>query len=567
MKSLSVAARLLFFGALGVFLVVAVGGSGLVGLRRTGVALERVTRSASEIRLQGDVDMMHDALRADVFLAVADPSRAAAARDGFNADAERMRRALTSLEAMHGNGAESGRARSSLDAYVAEGSALIEAAGRDRAEAVERIGDFQRSFERLGADLGALTDRIEKEAMAAQAGGESAARVSLWAMAVTTVIALVVLLAAALLITRAIVEPLREAVDVNRRLSEGDLTARARVRRTDEVGTMVHSLNEMAVRMREAILRITALSSALAESSGEISAGAAETADLMGQLDSVIEQITMGAQEQAHSAQDTAQVMDEMAAAVQGVADDAGSLAEAAGRSVEVARTSGATIHRATGSLAEIRASVLGAGERMRELDARSSEVEQIVGRVRGIAEQTNLLALNAAIEAARAGEHGHGFAVVADEVRKLAELSARSTAEIGVLVERIREGTVGASSAMAEVSRSAEAGTELAQQAAGALDDILGSLEGTDGQAQRIAANASRMTAQLARLAALVEAVAGVAQESAAAAEEMAGQSSEVLSALQRIGAVSEGGDTASVHSLSRMAQQLRVAVAGFTA
>jgi hypothetical protein len=46
-----------------------------------------------------------------------------------------------------------------------------------------------------------------------------------------------------------------------------------------------------------------------------------------------------------------------------------------------------------------------------------------------------------------------------------------------------------------------------------------------------------------------------------------MAGQSSEVLTSLQRIGAVSEGGDSASVHSLSRMAQQLRVAVAGFTA
>ncbi len=568
MRSLSVATRLLAFGALGIFLVLVVGGAGLAGLRRVEVALERVTRTASEIRLQGDIDMMHDALRADVYLAVADPARATEARAAFQADAERMQRAVAELERSRadGLGAALQQVEASLDGYVAEGTALIELSRRDREAAAGRIAAFEGSFARLGDALGELTDRIEQEAAAARVDGHGAARTSLWAMAITTLIALVVLLASALLITRMIVEPLREAVDVNRRLSEGDLTARAQVRGRDEVGTMVLSLNDMAARMREAILRITALSGSLAESSGEISAGTSEAMEMMGQLDSVIEQITAGAQEQAHSAQDTAVLMDEMASAVQDVAGDAASLAVSAGRSVEVARSSGVTIQRATGSLAEIRGAVLDASERMRELDARSTQVEKIVERVRGIADQTNLLALNTAIEAARAGEHGHGFAVVAEEVRKLADLSARSTAEIGTLVEGIREGTASVSTAMAAVSVSADAGTTLAREAGGALGDILLALEGTDVQAERIAGNATRMTEQLGRLSALVESVAGVAQESAAAAEEMAGQSSEVLSAVQRIGAMSQG-ESASDHSLSLMARELRVAVSSFTA
>ena len=571
MRNLTVGARLLLLGALGIVLVLCVGGAGLLGLRRMETALRHETRTAAHLRLQGDVDMMHDALRADVYLAIADPARVDAARAGFGEHAARMRQALDTLAA---DGDADLRAAvtgagAALDGYVQAGARLIDAAAADRTAAVAGVASFEAAFERLASDLEVITSDIQAGAARSEAQGRRAAAGAFRAMAATTAIAFAVLLAAALAITRLIVVPLRQAVSVNVRLARGDLTARADAHGRDEVAAMIRSLNEMAARLREAIARITALSGTLAESSSEISAGAAETADLVVQLGAVIDQITAGAQEQAHAAQNTAEVMQEMAAAVETVSRDARTMAESGGASVAAAREGSDTIQRAIGSLDQIRGAVTAAAERVRVLDARSAEVEAIAQRVNGIADQTNLLALNAAIEAARAGEHGRGFAVVAEEVRKLADLSARSTDEIGALVQGIREGTAAVATAMDAGERLVADGTALAHDAGDALGGILHALEASHGQAERISGSAERMDGQLRSLALLVESVAGVAQESAAAAEEMAAQSAEVLAAVRRIADTSgdAGESAASVHTLNRTAQELRLAVSGFRA
>jgi methyl-accepting chemotaxis protein len=84
---------------------------------------------------------------------------------------------------------------------------------------------------------------------------------------------------------------------------------------------------------------------------------------------------------------------------------------------------------------AELTREVQGRADRSREAASAFEEVANAIGSITGlinaIAAQTNLLALNATIEAARAGEAGRGFAVVAGEVKGLAARTVDATSTI----------------------------------------------------------------------------------------------------------------------------------------
>ena len=78
----------------------------------------------------------------------------------------------------------------------------------------------------------------------------------------------------------------------------------------------------------------------------------------------------------------------------------------------------------------------------LKELEASTNQMEDVIRVITNIARKSNLLSLNASIEAARVGEAGRAFSVVATEMKRLAEDSAQEANKIDSLLQALQSKT-----------------------------------------------------------------------------------------------------------------------------
>jgi methyl-accepting chemotaxis protein len=244
--------------------------------------------------------------------------------------------------------------------------------------------------------------------------------------------ALALALGFAWVLMRSITMPLRQSVEVARRVASGDLTSRVDVEGQDEAAELLSALRDMNGRLGDMVTRIRSGAESIAVGAGEVAAGN--------------QQLSSRTEEHASSLEETASTLEEFTTTVRQNAEHATQASTLAGEASNTAERGGAVVARVV--------------ETMREVTDSSRRISEIIGVIDGISFQTNILALNAAVEAARAGEQGRGFAVVASEVRSLAQRSAASAKEIRGLIEE-------------SVSR-VESGARLVQQAGQTMDELV---------------------------------------------------------------------------------------------
>ncbi|OBZ23815.1 methyl-accepting chemotaxis protein [Pseudomonas protegens] len=297
------------------------------------------------------------------------------------------------------------------------------------------------------------------------------------------VVALTVVLA--LFLTRSIVRPLGQAVEVAETIARGDLGQSIAVSGKDEPARLLHALQTMQASLRGTLQRI-------ADSSNQLASAAEE-------LHAVTEHSSQTLHQQSNEVEQAATAVNEMTVAVEEVARNAVSTSEASQETDRTAHHGREQVQHTVDSIGQLAEDVTQTCQRVENLAVDVRNIGQVLEVIRSIAEQTNLLALNAAIEAARAGDAGRGFAVVADEVRALAHRTQQSTQEIESMINTIEEGTEGAVSAMRNSNERAHLTLEAARASGLALDQITQAIT-TINERNLVIASASEEQAQVAR-------------------------------------------------------------------
>ena len=439
MKKITIAKRLLLMSGIGVVALAVTLAVGWRGLSETRSSLRAQDRSASAVRTQTLIDMMHDGLRADDAyrsLTITTDAERLAVGSEAEEHAANMNRWLDEQIAAADAGVITGSAAASVKDSAEQVRHYTETAVRfvetPAGVVREDISEFQKEFEVLESVLEKVGDEVERAGSIASASAANRVNNSIRLLFIVAGVSVVAMCLCSWRIARAItnrINSLRKALD---RVAAKDLTVNIQDESSDELGSMADSLTVSVDATRFAMNAIRASAASLTSQSQRL-------AGLSSQLGSSAEQTSIDVTAVASnsnsvnaSVQSVAESTDALSTSINEISQSAMRVASIAQHAVQVAEQTNSIVAK---------------------LGASSEAISSVIDTIASIAGKTNLLALNATIEAARAGQAGRGFAVVANEVKDLAHATAKATDDIRVRIVAIREDTDASIAAIGQIA------------------------------------------------------------------------------------------------------------------
>ncbi len=272
-------------------------------------------------------------------------------------------------------------------------------------------------------------------------------------MLIVLVIAIVAVVLAVLALVRNISKSLHKVRTFAGALAKGDFTVnKLGSRKTDELGQMSASLDNMYESNRDVIGHISDESKRINEASHNLSSMAEELNSQFELIRTNMSGVNDAMMASGAATEEVNASVEEVNASVQALAGEAERSSEEAEqitrRAQDIERSSQQAYDNAI-AIVEARSAELEEANRKSEI---VNEIGNLAGTIAEIADQINLLSLNASIEAASAGEHGRGFAEVASEINKLASDTGEAVGQIQETIEGVQDAFRGLSASANEL-------------------------------------------------------------------------------------------------------------------
>ena len=265
----------------------------------------------------------------------------------------------------------------------------------------------------------------------------------IWALTlILVVIALIVVMAVAFVISANIQKNVETVSKGLGAVAEGNLNVKVRVKGHDEFVDLADATTNMISNTKNLVAKVDTAAEGVADSAKSVQGASKKLGTCSDDIMRAVEEMSDGMERQKKYADECVSTTDRLSNEIANVSSQIGRVKEIVdetnrliNESVRILSTLGDKARETTKATDSVKSSVSA-------LLDETGKINSFVNVIKNISSQTHLLSLNASIEAARAGESGRGFSVVAEEIRALATESSKSAGEIKKLVDGINAQT-----------------------------------------------------------------------------------------------------------------------------
>ncbi len=341
------------------------------------------------------------------------------------------------------------------------------------------------------------------------------------------------------LITRSIVNPLKDTSIWLDEMGNGDFSRHIEPKyeeQHDDFGILLQQLEKTRHSVSKLLKGAKSDSETVHNSSIQLAHGANQTKDNSSNITIAVGEIADGATNQAESVQDGVHAIQEILHNVEALNTEVDEADEKANAMAESSDNMQANFEKLKVAMTQTAESLVDVSEKVKAMGDSVEEVQNAVAAINEISSRTNLLSLNASIEAARAGEAGKGFAVVATEIQDLSVQSSQSAQRIGEIMKGLSDSSESAVRTVSQLNEAVGGQQQISDETADAVRDVIGMIADVRENFNKAKDAAEITRTKCVDLNDTMSSLSAISEENAASAQETSASMQEVNNTVENI-------------------------------